>query len=137
MNHNANLVDLATRFAAQPALTHPLAGRIFEVAVRDARVQVHLQCDGRSTLGALIAWAYQFDTPIVSLKAYLREAHPAVHVDVDGHLDGIRVKVFTGFYGVVAEELIERVDLVDDDATVSVHHLRAVQVGTYRTAVTA
>ena len=136
MNHNAAVVARAARFATQPALTHPLAGRIYEVAIRgDARVHIH--CDGRRTLGALIAWAYQLDTPVLSLKAFLREAHPSVHVHVEGHLDGIPVTVFTGFYGVVARELVERVDMVDNEAIVSIHHLRAVQAGTYRTAVAA
>ena len=139
MNINAALASLALRIAAHPAVAHPLAGHVASLDVRshfgepENTAVIQLHCSGRSTLGALIAWAYQLDTPTVRVKKYTG----AAHVNVEGTLDGDQVEVYTGFYGDLATQLSERIDLVDNEATISIHHLRAVQASTYRAAAAA
>ena len=139
MNHNAALPALTTRVATHPALVHPLAGRIASLYTgwiprfdRHA-VRIQIAGDDRAVLGKLIAWAYQPTDPTVRLDSY----EASVHVQVYGLLDGDPVEVYAGTYDTVADELRSHVVWDGDRAATSVHHLRAVQVGTYRTAVAA
>jgi hypothetical protein len=140
VNHNAALAAFAVRIATNPALTHPLAGQIIDIDtnhnfVSDSeRADIHIERDDRRSLGSLIAWAYQLDDVTIRLRAF---SDGTVHIYVNGTLSGDTVRVYTGFYDELAAELVERVDLVDNQATVSIHHLRAIQAGTYRTAVAA
>lgn len=133
---NAAILDRAARTAAHPAFRHPLAGRVISLRVEDEVVAVHLYASlhqHRAKLGVLIAWAYRLDQPEFTMALVGNN----VHVHLRGHLDGDAVDFVCVFHDEVADELRERAVWAGGDAVTSIHHLRAVQVGAYRTAVVA
>lgn len=135
MNRNTAITAAAARVAAHPALQRPISGAIFSIATDRDRTTIHLLHHDRPSLSSLIAWAYQLDNPTIELDRY--PTGDSTHVTVHGHLNGDPVRVYTGFSGALGAELADRMDFVNDTAVASIHHLRAVLSGTYRTAIAA
>ena len=133
---NATLITAGAAVLTHPATRHPLAGDFYSVSARRGRTWIQIHGETRSSLGSLIAWTYLLDNPTVTAKRFTQ----AIHVHVEGTLDGIPVEIFTGYdssNSSIGRTLAARTDWHTDKVTVPVHHLRAVQVGAYRTAVAA
>lgn len=127
----------ATRIVAEIA-RNPLAGDVLSLQASNWDVTVQLyasQDQHRAGLGPVIGWTYLLGSPTITLHSAKDDQD--VMVEVRGDFDGDKVIVHCVFHEEVAAELRDRVAWADGEATVSVHHLRAVQVGSYRTAVAA
>lgn len=131
---NDKAISLATHVLSHDALRRPNAGRILSIQASFGTVRLHIDGPDKLTLGSLIDWTRHVDKPTVALVP----SADTVHVHVDGFLDGVPVTILGVFADDTAAGLAHRVDWNGSSRVISsIHHLRAVQVGAYRTAVAA
>lgn len=122
VRRNATVTDRA-RMLADYIDAHPDLGEVCTLTISpydkpDAGAQV--QVTGARVAAALLAWFYRLDSASIDRSEY----EGRTHVNVTGHLNGVSVVVYTGFYSSYAIAALK--------PEPTVHTLRALQVGGLR-----